>query len=316
MSVTPRLHLNSSARATLIAFAALGFATAVSAATTTILSNSMGGDNYTNGLGTNQGQAIGATGWVYNNVRNSGEVGISSDYARSGAGSVRFEGVFGPGGASSKADLELLGTPVNVGGNYYASTSLGLFKDLTSLSYEWYRDSVSLNSAGQHAVIRILLDADGNLGTTGDRGGLVFERAYNGGGAVPVDTWITEDIFGYNSGLGANLWTFGLGVPNEKHGYGVKLSNWQTALQVSQGPNPATLDLRNAAVLGFSSGIGSGWGPHTGAVDNISFGFNGGSTTYNFEPQQPPSVPDSASTLVLLGLPWLLLMRVRRGQRS
>jgi hypothetical protein len=256
-----------------VACAAMAGASAL-AANVTVYSNNIGGDAFVNASTSVQGQSVGATGWYYNNVRNTGLAGINSTFARSGNGSASMVTAFGPGGNSSKADIELLSGGVNLGGNFYASSSFGRLGDLTSLSYDWYRDSVSENETGQHAVVRILVDADGDLSTTGDRGGLVFERAYNGGGAVPTDAWVTEDIFAYGGGNGANMWTFGAGMTFAQEGYGVDLSEWMAGAGTIDG---------DSAVLGFSMGVGSGWAPSLGAVDNFTFGFGGSSTTYNFE---------------------------------
>jgi len=62
-------------------------------------------------------------------------------------------------------------------------------------------------------------------------------------------------------------------------------------------------------VISVNAGFGSGW-PNTfvGAVDNITFGFNGQYTTYNFE-----VVPEPASMLVLgSGLVSMMALRRRR----
>ncbi|MFN4241803.1 MAG: hypothetical protein ACK4PI_01045 [Tepidisphaerales bacterium] len=235
--------------------------------------------------------------WVYNNVRNSGQVGVTAAYPRSGNGSVEMNTLFGPGGASSKADIEFLAQPVNLGGNFVAGGSLGLFSNLnlSGLGYDWYRNSTSSNSAVQHPAYRILLDADGDLTTTGDRGGLVFERAYNGGGPVPTDTWVTETITG-----SSKVWNFGLGLGFEyvlpfPFGSGSAyepITAWQAFLP-------------NAVVLGFSVGVGSGWGPFQGAADNIRFGFGTDSTTYNFELLRGPEIPTPAAFMggsVLMGM--------------
>lgn len=212
--------------------------------------NNPGGDAFTNAAGVNQGQAVGASGWYYNNVRNNGIVGIDGTYARSGNGSVHMQGTQGPLGASSKADIEYLAGGVSVGGNFAATSTLGLFRDFTVMQYDWLRNGSSTNNAGQHPAMRILLDLDGNLQTINDRGGLVFERAYNQGGAVPLDTWTTETV-----GASSKLWNFGLGLGNEFDidGDGTAydtLAEWQASGRTA-----------NAVILGFSVGIGSGWGP-------------------------------------------------------
>lgn len=229
------------------------------------------GTLFSNASGSNNGQAVSGN-WVYNNVRNSGQVGITNTYARSGNGSVEMNTLFGPGGASSKADIEFLANPVQIAGNFFATGSLGLLSNLnlSGLGYEWYRNGTSTADANLHPSFRILIDRDGDLSTTNDRGGLVYERVYNAGGPVATDTWVSESITG-----STRVWNFGLGLGSEYvlPGSGTPynpLSDWQAFMP-------------NAVVIGFSSGVGSGWGPFSGAVDNIRFGFGTESTTYNFE---------------------------------
>jgi hypothetical protein len=265
--------------------------------------NAAPGDVFTNVTGANQGQAVGASGWYYNNVRNSGSAGINTTFARSGNGSAQLSGTIGPGGASSKSDIEYLAGGLDVGGNFYATSTLGTFASFTGMSYDWYRSSSSSNSALQHPALRILLDLDGNLATTNDRGGLVFERAYNVGGAVPVDSWTTEAIVSTSK-----LWNFGLGLGNEFDidGDGTPydtLAEWQ-----------ASGRLANAVILGFSAGVGSGWGAFDGAVDNIGWTIDGVSSTFNFEVAGSSAVPEPGTFAVLaLGLLGLAATRRRRS---
>lgn len=257
---------------------------------TTVFSNNIGGDTFTNASGSNQGQAIGSSNWYYNNVRNSGIAGIDTTFARNGNGSARLQTTVGPTGSSSKADIELLAGGTNLGGNFYAGSSLGTLGQLSGLSYEWYR--ASGGTADQHLMVagRILIDADGNLATTNDRGGLVFETVYNGGSTstpVATDSWVNESIT-----ANTFLWNFGGGMATATGGYNKSLSDWVNGFSGSTVSG-------NSAILGFSFGVGSGWGTFDGAVDTVGYSLNGQSYDANFE-----AVPEPAtlSVLALLAL--------------
>lgn len=250
--------------------------TGAAQAATTVYSNNVGGDSFTNGSGTNQGQAIAGSDWYYNNVRASGVAGISTAYPRNGNGSA---GLSGP--ANAKADVEFLPSAVNVLGNFHSGASLGAFADLSSMSYDWYRNSTSTAAGHLHPVMRVLLDMDGNL-LSNDRVYLIFERAYNVGmGNVPTDQWVSETLGG-----STKLWGSGSLMGD---GYDTTLAQWQ-----------ADARLTHAANIGFSAGIGSGWGgTFEGAVDNIGWTIGGNSASYNFEVSPVPE--PSSYVLALFG---------------
>ncbi len=221
------------------------------------------GDSFTNPFPFfSAGQAVGSSGWFYNNVRGGGAVGINTAFPHLGDGSVRF---FSPN-SNGKADIEFLGGAVtNILGNATATSSLGRFADFEGMSYDWYRDSTSTNPLTQHPALRILIDADGDLATTNDRGYLIFERAYN---ALPtlMDEWVSDTI-----GPNTVLWNNNQSALFGSTVYDRTLAQWQAQLP-------------NAVILGFSAGVGSGWnGVFTGAVDNISWTIAGQTTTTNFE---------------------------------
>lgn len=295
-------HLAKSSILALLLASAFIFATSASSYASVVLANDPApGDLYSNSTVSNQGQAVGASGWYYNNVRNSGEVGINSTYQRSGNGAVEMNSLVGPGGNSSKADIEYLSGGTLVSGNYYATTSMGLFSDFVSMQYDWLRNAGGAAGAHLAPVLRILLDKDGNLATTNDRGGLVFENVYNAGGAVATGAWTTTQI-----GSGTYLWNFGLGlgtgynINSTGYAYDATLTEWQRFLS-------------DAVIIGFSSGVGSGWGTFEGAVDNIGWTIGSLTSAYNFEVDNGPvATPEPASMLLMgIGAASMAFMRKR-----
>jgi hypothetical protein len=297
------MHFHKPAPMLRLALIAVALAGVSAARADTVYPNNAGGDVFTNPGPANAGQAVGSSGWYYNNVRNGGTEGINGTYPRSGNGSVQMGGP-----ANAKADIEYLANGVKFGTNYEATGSLGKFSQFSAMSYDWFRNSSSTNDARQAPALRILLDRDGNLATTGDRGGLVFEMVYNSaGGPVSTDVWNSIAV-----GAATNLWNFGLGLGNtyDLNGSGYAfddtLAQWQ-----------ASSLMTNAVILGFSSGIGSGWnGTFDGAVDNIGWTIDGASRTTNFELAEVTAIPEPGSlALVAAALTGLgLTLRRRQGE--
>ena len=178
------------------------------------------------------------------------------------------------------------------------STSLTTFGSLTSLSYDWYRSSISTTTTWLTPALRIIYDADGNTATTADIGYLIFEPVYNvGNGPAATDTWVHENV------LNANFWQRqlnpGANTMNGTSQVFQTLSGWMTAGQQGDGD----LLSGSSLILGLNFGVGSGWsGTFDGAVDHVEIGVNDASTTYNFETTVAAVPEPSTYAMMALGL--------------
>ncbi|MBA3896957.1 MAG: PEPxxWA-CTERM sorting domain-containing protein [Sphingomonadaceae bacterium] len=261
-----------------------GVATTTTSATGTVTTvNGPGG-------GANRADAPPSTNqWAQHNVGGNASVGITTERARSGNGSVAFTGLTAN---DSKADLE-----------YYFATPIPL-ASFTSAAYDWFRASTSTNNGIQTASLRLLMV---NPGASNPFTALIYEPYYQESTAdqiamtpVATDAWTTENI-----GLGSQFWNNNGSLTNPG-AFTNPLSAWIAA-------NPA------AAIYGLSSGIGSGWnGQFFGGIDNVAYNFGaGGSNSFNFEVAAVAGVPEPATwAMTILGFGVIGTMTRRRRRAA
>lgn len=231
-------------------------------------------------------------GWNVVNVRAGSAAAITGTNARSGNGSVEMA-LSDNGG---KADFALTW-------GYVEGRTLG---NLDALGYDWFRSAGGSATAHLQPALRLVYDADGSAATAADRGYLVWEQVYNGGGLVE-ERWTSSDI------LGGNFWMRQHSPGNTVERYNVSLAQWMSGARPGA---PADVLGANTAILGLEFGIGSGWGgSFAGFVDNVGIGFRGqGTTVYNFETRSG-DVPEPGS-LALLGLGVAAVVAAHKRQRG
>lgn len=185
-------------------------------------------------------------------------------------GSVTIDAV--PGGGSDEA-LHLV-TDSNSGrlrlNNLWDNDQQISLGDLDTLQFDYYIDSADRTDV--IPVIRLIIDADGNLATTTDRGELVFEWAYQGLGTTTTDSWQQADLAGDDW----VAWQRSNGMNWDQIVNMTELSDWADA----DGFTPVGgihFD-QNSLIIGWSVALGSGNGAADMYVDNLQIG----PTTYEF----------------------------------
>ena len=148
--------------------------------------------------------------------------------------------------------------------NIYDADNQFLLGDLDELSFNYYVDSSDRTDV--IPVVRLIIDGDGNLATTADRGELVFEWAYQGFGNVQQDSWQTADLAGGDW----VAWQRSNGQNWDQIVNMTELSDWADA----DGFTPAGgvhFD-QNSVVLGWSIALGSGNGTNNAYLDDLTVG--------------------------------------------
>ena len=178
------------------------------------------------------------------------------------AGSITIDDA--PGGGDSLhlvTDSNSGRLRVNVEFDADQRTTLG---DLDELNFDYFIQSSDRTDV--IPVIRLIIDADGNLATTADRGELVFEWSYQGFGATSQGSWQSADLVGGDW----VAWQRSFGVNRDQIVNMTEFSDWADA----DGFTPAGglhFD-ENSLILGYSIALGSGNGTNNIYMDNLQFG--------------------------------------------
>jgi hypothetical protein len=183
---------------------------------------------------------------------------------------------------SGNGSLELFGDRTRffgLGSPYNPASNLGLLSSLTSITFDWSIAPGSTSPLGNDYTPALRL----HLWDGAQRSELIWEGAYNGTyGSTTPGTW-------YSSGADDNFWQFQSGIGATLI-YNRSVADWQSIYG------------SGAYIAAVSVGVGSSaGGSYHAFADNVTLTFAGGaSTTYNFETRSA-SVPDSGSTIALLG---------------
>jgi len=125
-------------------------------------------------------------------------------------------------------------------------------------------------------VLRIAFQTAG-----GQQGLLIWEAVYQTqyGGAMPSDVWVNENL------LAGRFWMRAYGPSRTIDVYNLTLADWIAAGAVSDGADTGWDIDADTRVIGVNVGFGSGWGggEFHGFVDEVTLGFAGVETIWDFD---------------------------------
>lgn len=247
-------------------------------------------------------------GWTSTDNRGGGTANVTNAHPYSVNGSLQMT-LSGP--STDKANKVKLWDATNAAGNGFGAVTT--FGNLQQYTFSWLRDSDSTVAGHFAPAARMYFANDTNNNGTIDigdqRGSLVYEWAYNSGGAAPTDSWITTDV------TEANLWmrtTVNLDIA----GGWLTVAEWMDP-NVAK-PVGAFAINADTWLYGLEFSLGSGWaGTADMAVDKAALSFTSdgaqdGKVITNFEFLGPPVVPEPTSVAMIIGTLSLGLMRRRR----
>jgi len=136
--------------------------------------------------------------------------------------------------------------------------------NLDHLSFDYFIQSSDRTDV--IPVIRIAVDADGDLSTTTDRGELVFEYAYQGLGATTAGAWHHVDLLGSDW----NAWQRSNGANHDGYPDIVAFSNW--ADTDGYTPTGGIHFDEHSLIIGWSIALGSGNGTSNMYLDHLQVG--------------------------------------------
>ena len=136
--------------------------------------------------------------------------------------------------------------------------------NLGDLSFDYFIQSADRSDV--IPVLRITLDADGNLATQNDRVELVFEWAYQGLGATTTGSWQHADLIGGN-------WTAWERANGQNYDQIVNMTTFADWADANGFTPTGGIHIdANSLVLGWSIADGSGNGTNSMYLDHLHVG--------------------------------------------